>query len=301
MTVTRVSGDGPRRLVVKHQDVTGRKHTEALERERTSLRDAVRAMDQVLSIVGHELRTPLAGLRILSEFLLTDGATTAEQTTTFLRNIHAEAIRMAETVNNLLEAARLDSGRAKWNWGDYCPEAVVRQAVEGVRALADAAGDALELESHLDGATVRGDGDAVRRLVLNFLSNAIRHTNGGAIRVTLRRDAAPRAGLDEAGRETWLSIEVSDTGCGIPPHILERLGQAFALNAGVVGARHIGGTGLGLSICRGIVEAHGGTVAVRSAVGQGTTVTARLRADLDAPRPMRNVETRGVLEREVAA
>jgi hypothetical protein len=303
MTVTSFAGDGPRRLVVKHSDITSRKRAAALERERSALHDAVRAMDQVLSVVGHELRTPLAGLRILSEFLLTDGAASSEQGTAFLKSIHAEVVRMGDTVNNLLEAARLDSGRARWNWGEYDPESVVRQAVEGVRALADAAGTALDFESHLDGVQALGDGDAVRRLVLNFLSNAIKHTERGGIRVTLRREQDGTAGT-AAGRE-WLRIEVADTGCGIPPHILERLGEAFALNSGVVGAKHIGGTGLGLSICRGIIEAHGGTIQVQSVVGVGTTVSARLRFDLAAPMALRKL-TRGVvtdatIQREVAA
>jgi signal transduction histidine kinase len=295
MTVTSFAGDGPRRLVVKHQDVTSRKHTAALERERSALHDAVRAMDQVLSVVGHELRTPLAGLRILSEFLLTDGAASSEQSGAFLKSIHAEVVRMGETVNNLLEAARLDSGRARWNWGEYCPETVVRQAVEGASALADAAGNRVEFESHLDGLSARGDADAVRRLVLNFLSNAIKHTDNGRICVTLRRER------DSGGGHDWLCIQIADTGSGIPPHILDRLGEAFALNAGVVGARHIGGTGLGLSICRGIVDAHGGTIEVRSTVGEGTIVTARLRPDLEAPRPLRGTDRISVIGREVAA
>jgi K+-sensing histidine kinase KdpD len=76
---------------------------------------------------------------------------------------------------------------------------------------------------------------------------------------------------------------VSDTGSGIPPEIIDRLGDAFALNAGVVGARHVSGTGLGLAICKGIVEAHGGELSVDSEVARGTTVTVRLWADLDGP------------------
>jgi signal transduction histidine kinase len=79
---------------------------------------------------------------------------------------------------------------------------------------------------------------------------------------------------------------VSDSGSGIEPDVLARLGQAFALNSGVVGSRYVGGTGLGLSICKGIVQVHGGCLTVRSEVGRGTTVTVRLRSDLDGPEPL---------------
>jgi signal transduction histidine kinase len=201
---------------------------------------------------------------------------------------------MGETVNNLLEAARLDSGRARWNWGEFCPETVARQAVEGVRALSEAAGNTLAFESRLAGAQSCGDADAVRRLVLNLLSNAIKHTSGGEVRVSLRNEA-------DTDAKQWLSIEVADTGSGIPPHIRERLGEAFALNSGVVGQKHVGGTGLGLSICRGIVEAHGGVIDVRSIQGEGTTMTAKLRMDLAAPMPVGRIDPTSVIKREAAA
>jgi two-component system, OmpR family, sensor histidine kinase KdpD len=123
-----------------------------------------------------------------------------------------------------------------------------------------------------------GDAGAVRRLVLNLLDNAQKHTAAGSIRLTVRRHR------DEHG-QAWADIEVADTGAGIPPEIVERLGQAFLLNAGLVGDRHITGAGLGLAICKGIVHAHGGHLRVRSVVGAGTVVTATLRADLPAPTP----------------
>jgi cell cycle sensor histidine kinase DivJ len=78
-------------------------------------------------------------------------------------------------------------------------------------------------------------------------------------------------------------LSVRDTGCGIAPEIRGRLGEAFALNAGIVGDHHVGGTGLGLAICRGIVRAHDGSMAIESEVGQGTCVTIRVRADLPGP------------------
>ena len=85
----------------------------------------------------------------------------------------------------------------------------------------------------------------------------------------------------DASGTAWAEVVVTDTGSGIAPNVLARLGEAFALTSGVVGDRNfVGGAGLGLAICKGIVAAHGGTLLVESAVGAGTTITARLRTDL---------------------
>jgi signal transduction histidine kinase len=80
-----------------------------------------------------------------------------------------------------------------------------------------------------------------------------------------------------------VEVCVSDTGAGIAPEIISRLGDAFALNRGVVGADSVKGAGLGLAICKEIAAAHGGLLEVRSEPGRGTAITVRLRADLVEP------------------
>ena len=260
------------RMVGVVSDVTERKRLEALEGERAALRQAVSAMEGVLGVVGHELRTPLAGLRAMSEFLLTDGAVQSAECEQMLGGINEEVVRMAETVNDLLEAARLNSGLAKWNWSQFDLGPVCADALDPVRPLVD--GQAVGLHCEVEpGCEMRGDADAVRRLVMNLVSNARRFTASGSIRVAARQVA-------DGGRR-WVEISVADTGAGIPPEIRDRLGEAFALNAGLVGANHVSGTGLGLAICKGIAAAHGGRLSVQSELGAGTTVVARLRADLE--------------------
>ena len=272
--VTRRNGAVAVRAVGAVSDVTERKHAEALERERVALRQAVSAMEGVLGVVGHELRTPLAGLRAMSEFLLTDGASASADAEQMLSGINEEVVRMSETVNDLLEAARLNSGLAKWRWSTFNLRDVAAEAIDPVRPLVDES--AVTLECDVDaGLSMNGDADAIRRLVLNLLSNARKFTSQGRITVTAlasRRDD-----------EQWVDVQVSDTGAGIPPEIRDRLGEAFALNAGLVGANHVTGTGLGLAICKGIAAAHGGSLSIRSEIGRGTTVTARLRTDLKGP------------------
>jgi signal transduction histidine kinase len=259
-------------------DLTERNRAEELERERAELARAVASMDQVLGVVGHELRTPLAGLRAMSEFLLTDGAEETPEFGQFLRGIHAEVVRMSATVHSLLEAARLNSGKVTWNWSTFGLAPICAGAVEAVRPVVDAGRVALTLTVEPAGLAMTGDADAVRRLVLNLLSNAHRHTAAGRIDVSVRAVPAARPGAAAGVR-----IDVRDTGCGIRPEIRERLGEAFALNSGVVGKPHVTGTGLGLAICKGIVAAHGGDIVIESEPGRGTTVTATLLADLEAP------------------
>jgi PAS domain S-box-containing protein len=275
--VVRDGSGAVTRVIGAMQDQSERKRADELRRERNGLRDAVRAMDRVLGVVGHELRTPLAGLRAMSEFLLDEGARQTEGWDRFLRDINDEVIRMSQTVNDLLEAARLNSGRATWNFGAVALGRVCEDALTIVRPLVDQSRVALRSAVCPPDLCMTGDADALRRLVLNLVSNSRKHTTAGSIdvRVTTRREAAA------AGR--WVEIRVSDTGAGIPPEIADRLGEPFALNSGAVGANHVGGTGLGLAICKAIAAAHGGAIRFESAAGAGTTVTVALRADLGGP------------------
>jgi PAS domain S-box-containing protein len=272
--VVRDAAGNARVMVAVVSDVTRDRHARAMEAEQAALKKAMASMEQVLGVVAHELRTPLAGVRAMSEFLLDGADRQAAEFDHFLRGVNTEVVRMAETVNNLLEAARVNSGRAKWNFAPFDARAACREAAERVRPLVGA-GVALACGVPDEELPMVGDAEAVARLVLNLLSNAAKHTHAGSITVSARpiRD----------GQGRWVELRVADTGEGIPPDITGRLGEAFALNSGCVGAAHVKGTGLGLAICRGVVAAHGGTMSFDSEVGRGTRVTVRLRADLAGP------------------
>jgi PAS domain S-box-containing protein len=273
MRAAPFEGEGPTRVVLSREDITSRKTAERLASEQCGLRDAVAGMEQVLGVVGHELRTPLAALRAISEFLCTDGARDTAEADRFLHEISDEVDRMSDTVNNLLEAARLNSGRAKWNWSEVDVVRIIEESIVSIQPLIDAKG--VGIEAHIDPSTrhALGDADAIRRLLINLLSNARKHTKQGKIQVSSRN-------VSDA-KHAWIELAVNDTGCGIPPELSARLGEAFALNSGVVGGNYVSGTGLGLAICKQIAAAHGGALRIESSVGQGTTVTARLRADLE--------------------
>jgi PAS domain S-box-containing protein len=257
------------------RDITVRRRAEALERERAALTESIRAMDQVLGVVGHELRTPLTGLRAISEYLLDDQARQTEGWDRFLRNMHDEVIRMSKTVNDLLEAARLNSGRATWNFGTVELEQICEEALANVRPLIDESRVSLTSSICPQGLRMIGDADALRRLILNLVSNSHKYTEAGSIAV--------HVSARQSATERWVEIRVIDTGAGIPPEIAKRLGEPFALNSGTVGANYVSGTGLGISICKAIAAAHGGGIQFESKAGAGTTVTVALRADLNEP------------------
>lgn len=255
-------------------DMTPLKLAEQHHEERSSLRRAIEAQEQVLSVVSHELRTPLAAARALSEMLLTDHEFEG-QPRQFVESIHDQVLRMCAMVNDLLEAARLNSGTARWNWGEFDLNEVCAGALQSVKPLANPLNVELRLSADSQPILMKGDRSAVHRLVVNLLTNAIKATPEGWIEVAA-------AAFNERG-QPWARIIVRDTGKGMDTRTAAKLGEAFVLNSGVVGAMQVEGVGLGLAICKGIVAAHGGLMSVVSVPHRGTSVTANLRSDLDHP------------------
>lgn len=248
------------------------------EEERDNLRKAISAQEKVLGVVSHELRTPLAAARAMAEYLLSDGAQDQGLLDHFLRSIHDEVVRMSAMVNGLLEVARLNSGAARWMWEEVRIADVCEAALDPIRSLIQ--NDKVRLVAEIDdNLAMRGDADAIRRLVLNLTSNALKFTPQGFVHVLAKASPADV-------NERWVEISVHDTGRGMSAETTARLGEAFALNTGAVDEGEAKGVGLGLAICKGIAAAHGGTISFASAPGRGTTVTVRLRTDL--PEPVRD-------------
>lgn len=287
--ITDASGNINHYVTIK-RDISDRKRAERSRAERESLRSAIKAMEQVLGVVGHELRTPLAALRAIAECLLSMDEAHSDQSVQFLTSMHDEVVRMSEMVNNMLEAARLSSGAARWKWTTVNIETAVNDTRMIVGHLLQ--DGRVELTTNVEpaGLTMNGDPDAIRRLITNLVSNAAKNTRQGRIdlRISERQTSEGR----------MIRFEVEDTGEGIPPHIADKLGEAFALNRGVVGLDYVQGTGLGLSICKGIVAAHGGSITFESSPGEGTTFIVTLPADGAGPAEQQDSFS---ITREIAA
>jgi heavy metal sensor kinase len=211
---------------------------------------------------SHELRTPLAIARAKTSLSLSQDRTAAEYRRT-LEIVDESLERLSQVVQDLLFLARADREKK-------LPDVRPLSAAEVLRGARDALGSVEPIpevcvEVAEPSPAVLGDQEQLARLFRNLLENAIRHTPPDG-RITL---SARPAGEGE------VVLAVSDTGEGIAPEHLPHVTERFyRVDAGR--ARAAGGAGLGLAICRSIAEAHGGTIRIRSAPGQGTTVEVTL-------------------------
>ena len=255
------------------RDITDRKREEsivlgALKRERDlteQLRELDRMKSDFVSTVSHELRTPLTSM-IASVDLLWEpeyGELTDEQRR-FVEILDRNCRRLHDLVEDLLQLNQIDAGGLALQLRSTDLAEVIERVRVDVAPIAESKGVAFvaEPDPRLGSATI--DGRQLGRALENLLTNAIKFTPSGGT-VTL---AAERTAGD-------VRFVVSDTGLGIPEPEQQRLFTRF-FRSSVATARAIPGTGLGLVIVKGIVDAHGGTLRVQSALGAGTTVTISL-------------------------
>jgi signal transduction histidine kinase len=209
--------------------------------------------------VSHELRTPLTVIAGFTETLAEEGIP-PEKRRQFSEMILSNTTRMQRIVDDLLDLSRIESGGWVPNPAAHDVEAVIAEAMTGVRSVAEAKGIALDSRIDPSAREVFADRTALRQVLSNLLENAIRHTSRGGVTVA---SAMTRGGIE---------LSVSDTGTGIAAEHLSRIFERF-YRADSGRAREAGGTGLGLPIVRHLVEAHGGKVEARSTEGAGTTIT----------------------------
>lgn len=232
----------------------------ALQNEQ--LLEAGRVKDEFVALISHDLRTPLTSIMGYLELTLDDGNLTDEQRA-YLDIVNRNADRLLHLVNDLLFVARLEAGQLDLHPGELDLAAVVRQSVAEAEPRAAAGGIDLSCEAG-DVPAVQADRGRMFQLLDNLVSNAIKFTPaGGDVRVSL----TPVNGV--------VRLEVSDTGIGIATAEQARLFERF-FRASSASDRQIPGTGLGLYIARAIVEAHGGSIAVRSEPGEGTSFRVEL-------------------------
>lgn len=214
--------------------------------------------------VSHEIRTPLSMMQGYSEALLDGMAGSPEEMEELIQVIHDESLRMGRLVKDLLDLTRMEAGHADIE----CSSVRIDELVERVhrKFIIRSKERGLRLEHRITGVPLvlpAADEDRLEQVLTNLLDNAFRHTPGGK-----RIFIIARRVYDERGE--WIEIRIRDEGVGIPdedlPYIFERFYKAD--KARVRGEES--GTGLGLAIVRNIVEAHHGTIAVESVVGQGS-------------------------------
>lgn len=217
---------------------------------------------QMVADVAHELRTPLANIRGYLE-AIEDGVVEADEAT--LRTLRDEAAHLNRLIDDLQELAQAEAGQLRLDRGPVAPAELIARATDAVRARAADLGIALTTEDATDLPPVEADPQRITQVLHNLLTNAITHTPAGG-GVTVGANLEPGE---------VVAIAVADTGVGIAPedlpHVFERFYRADSSRS-----RETGGSGLGLTIARRIVEAHGGTIRVASAVGRGSRFTFTL-------------------------
>jgi two-component system phosphate regulon sensor histidine kinase PhoR len=236
------------RIVVTMTDITQRRRLEVLRRD-------------FVANASHELKTPVAAVRVLAETLLTALPDDPKAGRNFAVRIGREAERLDALVRDLLDLSRVERATV-----DVEPVDLVGLVKEVVGGYADRAEERrVRVRTELqEGVGMRGDRAQLGLLLSNLVDNAVRHTAArGTVRVRLD------------GSESRAVLRVSDSGEGIPAGELSRIFERF-YRVDKARARQTGGTGLGLAIVRHVASSHGGTVTVDSELGRGTTFTITL-------------------------
>jgi signal transduction histidine kinase len=229
-----------------------------------------RLKTDLVAAVSHELKTPLASMRLLVDSLLEDGASDPAKTREYLEMISGENLRLTRLIENFLTFSRIERNRQRFEFAPTSPAHVVGAALGAMRERLHAPGCSVEVNVSPGLPRIAADEDALVTVLLNLLDNAYKYTPKDK-RITLR------AYRDGGG----LVFAVEDNGIGIAPHEQKRIFRRFYQVDRRL-ARETGGCGLGLSIVEFIVRAHGGKVKVESAAGSGSKFSVWLRCDAAA-------------------
>jgi two-component system, cell cycle sensor histidine kinase PleC len=223
------------------------------------------AKSEFLANMSHELRTPLNAIIGFSE-IMTSGAfgpLGSAKYEEYCRDIGDSGQYLLDVINDILEMSRIENGHHPLRLEEVDLDATVLEALRVITPLSEEKGLALRAEA-ATGLIARADRRAIKQILLNLVSNAVKFTPpGGRVAVRLRQVGG------------GVNIYVEDTGIGIPKEALAKLGRPFEQVENQFTKTHKG-SGLGLAIARSLVEMHEGTMRIRSSVGIGTVVLVRL-------------------------
>jgi two-component sensor histidine kinase len=229
-----------------------------LERQRAAVLKLNQLKNDLIAVLAHDIKGPLTSIVGFAE-LLEEGYLTGDDATDAARTIRSNAQRLATLANDVLSLSRIEHGELEIAEDRVDLVTLIAQAIDAVGGTRE-----ILFKPELPQAVVRGDADRLRQVVDNLLRNALKYSpETEPVFVDLGRDDAN------------FTIAVRDRGIGIPEEDLARLFRRFSRGSHARRAR-LAGTGLGLFIVKMIVDAHGGTIAVRSRVDEGSTFTVTL-------------------------
>jgi signal transduction histidine kinase len=224
-----------------------------------------------VSNITHELKTPLSAIRLYVETLLEKRVKDEEQERRFLGIINKESVRLTHLINNILDFSRIEMGRKRYDFEPTQVDRVVREVVDGYSYQLRDKGFEIDLDVQEGLPRLVADGDALSQALLNLIDNAVKYSQEStqkSVEVRVRR-------LKPAVGPLEVQIDVRDHGVGIPASEHKRIFEEFyRVEKGL--EHDVKGSGLGLAVVKHIIDAHGGTIEVKSHRGDGTTFRIRL-------------------------
>jgi cell cycle sensor histidine kinase DivJ len=254
-------------VVAVMRDVTDRKLFEqALDQARSAAEAADAAKTRFLATMSHELRTPLNAIIGFSEMIAQEQSLMlgAAQRKEYAQLINDSGQHLLSVVNGILDMSKMESGNFEIASEPFAPRASLLHCCNLLALKARENGIDLITDAPQDLPVMTGDPRAFKQIVLNLVANAIKFTERGG-----------QVSVSAAVSGSQLTLRVSDTGVGIAPDDLKRIGAPF-FQAGRTYQRRHEGTGLGLSIVKSLVALHLGELTVQSRLGEGTAVTVKL-------------------------
>ncbi|MEX1224405.1 MAG: ATP-binding protein [Pirellulales bacterium] len=232
----------------------------------TELRRLENLRQDFVANVSHELKTPLSSIKAYAETLQNGALADSEHNHLFVARIEEQADRLHQLIIDMLSLARIESGQQTFEIVRIDLGPIVTEVCEQALPAAEEQQLRLHVEASAEPCQVRADEEGLREIVANLVSNAVKYTPaGGQVWVRYRTE------------DRQVVIEVQDTGIGIPTDGQARVFERF-YRVDRARSRELGGTGLGLSIVKHLCLAFGGSVAVKSKLGEGSTFTVRLPA-----------------------
>ena len=219
------------------------------------------AKSTFVSNVSHELKTPLALIRLFAETLELGRVRSSDKAQEYYRIISNESRRLTQLINNILDFSRIEAGRKEYQFETTDVAQVVREVVETYQYPLENAGFKIVTDIETDLADVRIDRDAMSQAVLNLVNNAVKYS-----------DEVKKIDIRVHATEGHIAVEVADKGIGIQTSEQEKIFEKFyRISTGLVHDRK--GSGLGLALVEHIVKAHRGEIVVESALGKGSRFT----------------------------